>query len=544
MQRERVSVLIIGGGSVGLAAAAFLAGRGVRPVVVEQRAGLSGHPRATSIGPRAWEALLSTGRTEEFLAVAERRSESRPPIKARTLAEYDPGTAAPQADVSREFLDAIEDFTPVADLGGCGQHRIDPVLLRTALDGGGEVRWNTRMVALRQADDHVAVTVEDTASGQGSVIQADYVVAADGADSATRELVGISRSGQGVVGGHHINVLFRADLSELIAGRGFFSPAFVTHPEAGGMLIALDEGDRWCYHIMLPPDGDAALEDYTHERCREVIRTGLGVPEQELEILSTAPWRPTAWLADRFRERRVFLAGDAARTLPPVGVFGLTTGICDAYNLAWKLAAVLGGAAGAGLLDSYEAERRPRSAFLLDQVLRRVRNPRLHWGGTPAQRTAAGIMEHAIAHLCDLYDSAAIVEPRTEPLSFVDARANLDGSPGTRVPHLWLERGGRRLSTVDLAAGVFTLLAGRDGEPWADAARTAGKELGVPVVALTLGSDPWTRVAEGRWEDAAGITARGALLVRPDGQVAWRSPGAGQDHAVRMGQVLRHVLDR
>ena len=544
MGRERIPVLIVGGGSVGLAAAALLADRGVCPVVVEQRAGLSGHPRATSIGPRAWEALLSTGRTEEFLAVAERRSESHPPIKARTIAEYDPAAAGPRADVSREFLDAIEGFTPVADLGGCGQHRIDPILLRAIEEAGGEVRWGNRMVSLRQTGDGVAVTVEDTATGRTSVVEAEYVLAADGAESVTREQVGIARSGQGVVGGHHINVLFRADLGELIAGRGFFSPAFVTHPDASGMLIALDEGDRWCYHIMLPPDGDAVPEDCTEERCREVIRTGLGVPDQKLEILGIAPWRPTAWLADRFRERRVFLAGDAARTLPPVGVFGLTTGICDAHNLAWKLAAVLRGTAGTGLLDSYEAERRPRSAFLLDQVLLRMRHPELHWGGTPAERAAAGIMEHAIAHLCDLYDSAAIVDPRTEPLSLADARANLDGSPGTRVPHLWLERDGRRLSTVELTAGEFTLLAGRDGGPWARAARAAGEETGVPVTAVTLGSDPGLRVAEGRWEDVAGITEQGALLVRPDGQVAWRCAGAGTDHGRHMERVLRRLLGR
>ncbi|MFF3730678.1 hypothetical protein ACFYXM_10260 [Streptomyces sp. NPDC002476] len=170
-----------------------------------------------------------------------------------------------------------------------------------------------------------------------------------------------------------------------------------------------------------------------------------------------------------------------------------------------------------------------------------MRHPELHWGGTPAERTSAGIMEHAIAHLCD---SAAIVDPRTEPLSLVDARTNLDGSPGTRVPHLWLERDGHRLSTVELTAGPFTLLAGRDGDVWARAARAAGRETGIPVTAVTLGSDPELRVAEGRWEHAAGITEMGALLVRPDGQVARRCAGVASDHERRMEWVLRRILDR
>ncbi|MFE7430599.1 FAD-dependent monooxygenase [Streptomyces sp. NPDC057545] len=544
MPHPRVPVLIVGGSSVGLAASAFLAGHGIRSVLVEQRAEMSAHPRATSIGPRAWEALMSTGRTRSFLAVAERRSESRPPIKARTIAEFDPVADERRPDVSRSFVDAIAGCTPVADLGGCGQHQIDPVLLRAAEDGGAEVRWHTRMESLEQVDRGIVASVRDTVTGRVSVIEAKYVIAADGAESGTRELVGIGHSGQGVVGGYHINVLFRADLSELVAGRGFFSPGIVTHPDASGMLIALDEGDRWCYHIMVPEGEDVTPADYTEERCREVIRTGLGRPEQELEILSTAPWRPTARLADRFRAGRVFLAGDAARTLPPVGVFGLTTGICDAYNLAWKLAMVCRGEAGEGLLESYEAERRPRSAFLLDQVLRRMARPELHWGGSAEERGAAGVAEHAIAHLCDVYDSAAIVGARREPLSFVDARANLDGSPGTRVPHLWLERDGVRLSSVDLARGTFTLLAGADGLGWTEAARVVEKELGTPVAAVALGADPGIRVTEGSWEEAAGIGSSGALLVRPDGQVAWRAVGAGEAPGRELEGVLRQVLAR
>lgn len=536
MTPERVPVLIAGGSTVGLAAAAFLTCQGIRPLLVEQRAALSDHPRATSIGPRAWEALLSVGRTDEFLAVAERRSESKPPIKARSIAEFDPAAPGPSSDVSKSFVDLIRDHTPAFDLGGCGQHQIDPILVRAVESGGGELRRSTELVSFEQKPDHVVATVRDTAAGRTYTVEADYLIGADGAESRTRQLAGIPRDGQGVVGGYHINVLFRADLSELIATKGFFSPSIITHPDAAGMLIALSGEDRWCYHILVPEDRDATPEDYTAERCREVIRTGLGKPDQEVEILSTSPWRPTSWLAGRFREGRVFLAGDAARTLPPVGVFGLTTGICDAYNLAWKLAMVLRSEAGEELLDSYDAERRPRSVFLTEQVLLRMRHPDLHWGkGTAEDRAAAGIAEHAIAHLCDAYRSAAIVDPRTEPLSGTDAAANLDGSPGTRVPHLQLDYEGARVSTVDIARGRFTLLAGSEGTGWTEAAQTVAKETGVPVTAFALDTG-------GAWERAAGIEPAGALLVRPDGQVGWRSAGAAESPERALEQALRQIL--
>ncbi|MEV7553300.1 FAD-dependent monooxygenase [Amycolatopsis sp. NPDC089917] len=537
MNPERVPVLITGGSTVGLAAAAFLTRQGIRPLLLEQRAALSDHPRATSIGPRAWEALLSAGRSEEFLSVAERRSESKPPIKARSIAEFDPAAAGPPSDVSKSFVGLIRDHTPAFDLGGCGQHQLDPILMRVVEAGGGEVRRSTELLSFEQKADRVIATVR--AGEETTVIEADYLIGADGAESRVRELAGIGRDGRGIVGGYHINVLFRADLSELIASKGFFSPSIITHPDAAGMLIALSERNRWCYHIMVPEDGGATPADYTEERCREVIRAGLGKPDQELEILSTSPWRPTSWLADRFREGRVFLAGDSARTLPPVGVFGLTTGICDAYNLAWKLAMVLRGEAGEGLLDSYDAERRPRSVFLTEQVLLRMRHPDLHWGkGTAEDRAAAGIAEHSIAHLCDVYRSAAIVEPRTEPLSGTDAGANLDGSPGTRVPHLELDHEGIRLSTVDLARERFTLLTGQDGTAWTEAASTVAKATGVAIAAFVLDTG-------GIWERKAGIGPSGALLVRPDGQVAWRvtgdaeSPEAVLETAVRQIAALR-----
>ncbi|WP_409491250.1 FAD-dependent monooxygenase [Amycolatopsis sp. cmx-11-12] len=534
MNPERVPVLIAGGSTVGLAAAAFLTRQGIRPLLVEQRAALSDHPRATSIGPRAWEALLSTGRSAEFLAVAERRSESKPPIKARSIAEFDPSAAGPPSDVSKSFVDLIREHTPAYDLGGCGQHQLDPILVRAVESGGGEVRRSAELLSFEREKDRVVATVRE--GGRTSTIEADYLIGADGAESRTRELAGIPRDGQGIVGGYHINVLFRADLGELIASKGFFSPSIITHPDAAGMLIALSEQDRWCYHIMVPGDRDATPEDYTAERCREVIRAGLGKPDQELEILSTSPWRPTAWLADRFREGRVFLAGDAARTLPPVGVFGLTTGICDAYNLAWKLAMVLRGEAGEGLLDSYDAERRLRSVFLTEQVLLRMRHPDLHWGkGTAEDRAAVGIAEHAIAHLCDVYRSEAIVGPRTEPLSGTDAGANLDGSPGTRVPHVEVDHEGTRMSTVDIARERFTLLAGRDGTAWTEAARTASKATGVPVTAFALDTG-------GAWERKAGIGPSGALLVRPDGQVAWRATGTAESPEAVLEAAVRQVV--
>ena len=232
-----------------------------------------------------------------------------------------------------------------------------------------------------------------------------------------------------------------------------------------GLLMAIDSRERWVLHVPLDPDAGESVEDFTPERCRDLVaRAALGVPELPVEILSVLPWRVAARLADRFREGRIFLAGDAAHVMPPLGGFGMNTGIADAHNLAWKLARTLRGQAGPALLDSYDAERRPVARFTMDQALLRLERPELHWDPSrTAEREERGIASDVVVHLGYRYGSTA-------PPSLFDLERDLDGAPGSRVPHAWLEREGRRVSTLDLAGPGFALLAGPKGGDWCEAA--------------------------------------------------------------------------
>ena len=219
----------------------------------------------------------------------------------------------------------------------------------------------------------------------------------------------------------------------------------------------------------------------------------------------------------------------------------MNTGVADAHNLAWKLAEVLAGRAGDGLLDTYQAERLPVARFTVEQALLVQRNPKLHWDlrSSLAEREKLGMADPFVVSLGYQYDSAAVIGARAAAPSLSDPLADLDGHPGSRVPHLWVDHDGVRKSTVDVAVSGFTLLAGPSGHAWLSAA-TAVPEL----TALRVAVDGDLRDAEERWSGLAGIKPDGALLVRPDGFVAWRCNEVTVDAAAELRGVLDRLLSR
>ncbi|MER6950130.1 FAD-dependent monooxygenase [Nonomuraea sp. NPDC000554] len=540
MPETRVPVLIAGGGTVGLAAALFLAHHGVASLVVEGQAGPSRHPRATGLGPRTVEFLRQAGLQEEVNAVAiDMSAGNLGKISATTLASADL-SSLPRAAMARPGWRA-DRVSPGAIRGTCPQHRLDSVLLPAARARGATVRYATRLLSFEQDADGVTAVLDDH-----EVVRADYLVAADGVRSNVRTALGIGTSGPGGLGTPNMNILFGADLSPYTQGQSFVA-CDITTPDSPGMLMTVDGEKEWTFHLSYDPDAGQTAEDFTPERCRELIRAAIGVPDLDVEVLSTLPWRMRGLLADRFRAGRVFLAGDAAHVVPPLGAFGLNTGMADAHNLAWKLAAVLAGQAGPGLLDSYEAERRPVGALALEQSLLRLADPRLHWDHDPqtaAARAAAGVVNAPVVHLGYRYDSGAVIDPRPELPSREDVELDLDGTPGSRLPHLWIEQDGRRLSTLDLVRSGFTLLTGAGGDRWVQAARDVAVRLGVELAAHKIAPGAGLTDPEGRWPGIAGLGADGALLVRPDQFVAWREPALPDHPADALAQALTRLLAR
>ncbi|HVQ13602.1 MAG TPA: FAD-dependent monooxygenase, partial [Vicinamibacterales bacterium] len=271
-------------------------------------------------------------------------------------------------------------------------------------------------------------------------------------------------------------------------------------------------------------DPEAAVNaavDVSEGRMIELIRAGVGQPDLPVRIDGYSRWRATADVAEKFQDGRVFIIGDAAHLMPPNGGFGGNTGIHDAHNLAWKLAMVIRGHAHPRLLDTYETERRPVARFTVEQAFSRYVARTAPW-------LAATQKTDPIAHDFDieigyLYGQQAVhADPRSTR-----------GMPGSRIPHYWLERNGERVSTIDLT-GNWLLLAGPEGEEWIGAAReAAGAASGLKIDAWRVGgeiSDP-----AGGFTGSAGITPSGAVLVRPDGFVAWRQETShrGLPHTLR-----------
>ena len=266
----------------------------------------------------------------------------------------------------------------------------------------------------------------------------------------------------------------------------------------------------------------------TDERCQELMRESLGVDDIPITIENVMKWQATADSAERYSQGRVFLAGDSAHAMPPTGGFGGNTGIQDAHNLAWKLAMVLQGKAGVGLLATYDAERRPIGAFTVEQAYSRYVTRWAPYLGTEGMQPIANDMDIDLGYR---YRSAAVIPDGEDDGRLLEPTRETKGRPGTRAPHLPLMHDGESISTLDLFRGNFTLLAGPEGEAWCAAAPVGKIQVDVH------------RIVEPGFPEAYGIASSGAVLVRPDGFVAWRAKTAEGASAEVIARVLRSLLD-
>lgn len=274
------------------------------------------------------------------------------------------------------------------------------------------------------------------------------------------------------------------------------------------------------------------------------------MPEIGIDIKSIMPWEPSVRVAEKFQHGRIFLAGDAAHQMPPWGGQGANSGITDAHNLAWKLAAVMKGQAGETLLETYDAERGPvgreaaeASAFGVNSrgLITLKKNLTVARG---MLRKAALVSGHGYG-----YTSKAICEENTFPLGgitwipwTVPSLWSIDGRPGRRTPHVWIEREGKRVSTLDLLGKGFVLLAGAGGTSWLDAAEKVSSALGVEITAYRVGPDADLVAPKGEFEAAACIAPTGAILVRPDDFVVWRERRLPPDPRANLKCAMRQAL--
>ncbi|MDW4906431.1 FAD-dependent monooxygenase [Streptomyces sp. ADMS] len=535
-------VLIVGGSLVGLSTSLFLGRLGVPHTLVERHSGTSVHPRGRGNNVRTMELFRVAGverRIEEAASVlADNHGILQTPSLVGDVGEWlfkeiDPGGGLARFSPSGWCL--------------CSQNDLEPVLLENARALGGDLRFSTELMSFEQGPEGVTARVKSRETGEHTTIRADYLVAADGPRSPVREQLGIGQSGPGDLF-HNVSITFTSRGLAGVVGDRRFIVCYLTSPDADGALLPVDNRERWVFHAPWHPEQGETLEEFTDERCREHIRRAIGVPDLDVEITGRAPWHAAERVAEQYAAGRVFLTGDSAHEMSPTGAFGSNTGIQDAHNLAWKLAAVLGGWAGPGLLASYDMERRPvAGATSARASARSVEHS--HPGYTPAPGTGGpggkkgGILNVALGYR---YPRGAVLG--ADPaVPVVPEGVRLTGEPGSRAPHMWLNRAGTRISTLDLYEGSLVLLSSAgSGGGWHDAATEVARQLAVPLDSYRIGSGPDAELSASdlEWAEVHGVASDGAVLVRPDGFVAWRSEGPSADPGAVLRKALSALLDR
>ncbi|MFD9895436.1 FAD-dependent oxidoreductase [Amycolatopsis sp. NPDC059027] len=528
---HRTPVLIVGGGVTGLSMALFLARQGLRPTLVERHPTTAIMPQARAFNPRTLEIYRAYGLEAEIRQRVSILADMPDMIGAATLA-------------GAERFHLTADQQPPAGLSPTDWAMIDQdeleLLLRAHAEAAGaDVRFATSLTSFDEHGEGVVATVRESGTGNEYRVRADYLVAADGHRAGIRHRLGIGVDGPGVL--HRAaHFLFDADLTEVLRGRRFHL-AYFDEPVPGTVLVPLRQWGRWMLGVPYA-SSDERPEDYTEQRCAELVRLATGVPDLDLELVPPVPGRVDkithlgigGWVAHRYRAGRVFVIGDAAHVVPPAGSYGANTGIADAHNLAWKLLAVINGHAGPALLDSYETERRPVATATLDHALALLRARQV---GAAAELDTVDDITMIFGYR---YASSAVhTEPSTTDGPTQDP-TTCTGEPGLRAPHVWLQRNGTKLSTIDLYDGAWCVLAGPGGTAWRAAAEAAAARLGVPLTVHQLGTD--LHDADGRFLEAHGIGGAGVTVVRPDGFVAWRSADLPADPRETLTGALAGLL--
>jgi 2-polyprenyl-6-methoxyphenol hydroxylase-like FAD-dependent oxidoreductase len=524
--RINTDVLIVGGGPVGLTLAIDLAQRGVEVTVAEIRgAGEPPNVRCNHVAARTMEifrrlglvrAVRQTGLPADypndvaFRTTATGIELSRIPIPCRAeryTAKGGPDTWWPTPEPPHRI----------------NQIYLEPVLFaHAAATPRLRILSRTRVVDFVQSESGVRATAENLDAGGVSEIFAGYLIGCDGAHSDVRHKIDAKFSGDAVVMQTQSTYIRAPQLLGIIPRPAWLSVSL--NPRCSGYLFAIDGRERWLVHNWRPPDEDLASLD--RGRC---IRQILGVaPSFEFEILGQEDWTGRRMIAERFRDRRVFLCGDAAHIWVPFGGYGMNAGIADAMNLSWMLAGVIKGWAEPAMLDAYEVERQPvteqvsryaMNTLPVREALRNLIPDNIEEPGSKGDAVRARVGKDAyelnIGQFCCgglnfgyfYKDSPIIAYDGEEPPGYTMYDFSQSTVPGCRTPHLWL-RDGRSL--YDALGPAFTLLR-FDPAVETGGLVAAAAQRGVPMLVLDVDAN-----------EAAALYPRKLVLSRPDFHVAWR----------------------
>lgn len=578
----RVPVLIVGGGGCGLSSSIFLSRLGVRSLLVERHPTPGRLPKARYLSQRTMEIFRQFGVASEVYAKSM-------PLQNISHIRWCT-TLGGDGEFDRRTFYRIESFgggslADYATDSPCEstlypQVRLEPLLKSIAAEQElAEVLYNHELISFEQDAEGVHAIVQDRNSGKQMQIHADYLIGADGGKTVGPTL-GAKLSGQTDMA-HMVTVYFKADLSEWWDDDYSMTTWFV-NPDGGswasGVLGQLGptrfgrHSEEWMFHFSFRPDDPARFDETSLlPRMRELLK----VPDLNPEIIGIGHWVVEGVLADRYQWGRVFLAGDAAHRHPPTTGLGLNSAIHDAHNLTWKLAAVLNGFAHESVLETYESERKPVAARNVEWALLTFQNHQLtdvgiglvrdnpelskanfarFFADTEDGRTRRKRLETVLevqrmewqAHDIELgfrYELGAIVPDATvAPLRDPMGRVYVPSTrPGHRLPHVWVERDGTRLSTHDLVQpGRFLLLTAEHGSRWGHVANELAVKYGLPIDVVSIGDDADYADCERRWKHLREVSKDGAILVRPDHHIGWRA----MEDALNADQILTGVMSK
>jgi 2-polyprenyl-6-methoxyphenol hydroxylase-like FAD-dependent oxidoreductase len=536
---QEYPVLIAGGGLIGLSAAMFLAQHGISSLAIEKLRGGSPFPRAAMFHMRTLEMYRCAGIENEIRIQADKEF-----VPEGALVIMKDLVGGVVASIIPNLNEGVAPLSPSRRLF-ITQPGLEPILRKRAREAGAEVLEGLEVADIKQDSSGVTVVAKDTESGREHRFRGKYLIGADGAHSKVRELLEIPFDGRGVFS-NSMTIYFRADVSPWLLDKPI-AVIYINNPTFGGFFrIDKDcQGGFLAVNTVGDPKKDPqaaanAASDIGEPRLIELVRAGIGVPDIPVTITGVSRWRATSDVARRFREGRIFLAGDAAHLMPPNGGFGGNTGIHDAHNLAWKIALVLKGVAGPELLSTYEPERKPVGKLTVEQAYTRYVTRTATYLGAKDYEPQVHDFNIELGYL---YNSQAILSEDGAIKVHDDPRRTF-GRPGSRAPHVWMSNGAGKISTIDLFGRSFVLLAGFEGGAWCTAARAAaarfdGLELNAYHVNTPQLLDPDLAFAE-----SYGLRYSGAALVRPDGFVAWRSKAMQPDPQAAISEALSTVLTR
>lgn len=568
-------VLIVGAGPSGAATSALLATYGIENIMINKYGGTAPTPRAHITNQRTMEVLRDLGLERRALEFATPQRQMAEHVYANTLVSEELGRLLTWYNHPK--WKAEHDLASPCSVCDIPQTEMEPLLVHEAANRGSKVLLNTEYLSQEQDEAGVTVTLRDHIKGQDFSVRCKYLVAADGGKSQIVKDIGLLLVGRGGLGGS-IGVYFKGDLSRYVEHRQgdmywLVQPGVGMGGHSIGVLRMVKPWDYWVatsgFDIKTGPP------DLTDDLARDIAYRLIGEKEVEIEVLEISTWTVNDICATENIRGRVVAMGDAVHRHPPMNGLGSNTCIQDAYNLAWKLAMILRGQAGHGLLQSYEDERVPVGEYIvkranksmavvpnllqslgldgaadaagLEDCLASLKAPTQE-AATKRARVRDAIDTSVVAfntlgaELNQRYDSNAVVADGTPDPGYAedpDFHYEASTRPGCHLPHVWLLQGRKKVSTFDLCGkGNFTLLTGLSGQAWVQAAEEVSNQLGIPIPVHVIGPGNTYDDIYGDFARMREVEEDGALLVRPDLFIGWRADTSNQ-----AGE-LRDVMDR